>query len=447
MPTAYSRVTVVNGTRRVDLALPSSLPLADVLPQLLGYCDPAERPTRPQAWSLGRVGGPTLSSTQSLSDAGVLDGDVLELRSRDVATQPAYVEDVRDAVEDAVDESGGLWRSRTTVKFALIIGAIGLLAATFYPDTRRPEDAASLAAAALVAALTMLGTWWAVPRGHRLPAGLLIATGMVWGGIGGWLVGVWSAWDQPGRWASALVGALAVAIAARIITSLATVHLATAVVLAAAAIGFAITAAQGWEVISAARVEIVLAVLLVGSLPRVSLSVGGLASADYRVRNSSMITTDNLSERVRRSSWLLAGGLFGSSVVGGLTAIWLAYSDSDWDRWLSVLAGLALLLRSRMYSRVMHVVPLRLAGVMVLGAHGVRLVGDYPGLRPWFVLLVGLVGTAVVALSALPLSEISHARTRRLLNWTEIGVVAVLVVLAAGALGVFQWMIEYEDLS
>ena len=58
---AYSRVTVVGDGRAVDLALPSGLPLADVVPQVLRFCAPAEGIERPEAWTLARLGGPVLA--------------------------------------------------------------------------------------------------------------------------------------------------------------------------------------------------------------------------------------------------------------------------------------------------------------------------------------------------------------------------------------------------
>src|SRR4051812_47936662 len=105
--TAYSRVTVVSGARKVDLALPSALPVADVVPQVLRYCVPDGEQQRPTAFTLARLGGLPLSLNQTLAEAGVLDGEVLELRSDGASVRPALVEDVRDALEDSVDAAGG----------------------------------------------------------------------------------------------------------------------------------------------------------------------------------------------------------------------------------------------------------------------------------------------------------------------------------------------------
>ena len=84
------------------------------------YCAPDERPDRPAAWTLGRLGGPSFTLTSSLSDEEVGDGEILELRAPSAAVSAAHMEDVRDAVEEAVDESGRQWRPATTVRFAVV---------------------------------------------------------------------------------------------------------------------------------------------------------------------------------------------------------------------------------------------------------------------------------------------------------------------------------------
>ncbi|HET8640938.1 MAG TPA: EsaB/YukD family protein, partial [Pseudonocardiaceae bacterium] len=236
MPTAYSRVTLVNGARRVDLALPGALPLADVMPQLLRFCAPEEDPAQPVAWTLGRFGGPSFSLAQSLQDVAVADGEVLEIRPSSAAVRSAYVEDVRDAVEDVVDESGHQWRSRTTVGFALAVAAAGLAAATLLPEARPARDAAALGVAAGVAALAVLAGWWADRTGYRRAAAAALATACLWGGLAGWLASTYPGWPDRASLGAGVVGALVVAGVARAVTAAATAHLAVAVVLAGAGI-------------------------------------------------------------------------------------------------------------------------------------------------------------------------------------------------------------------
>lgn len=444
MPTAYSRVTVVNGYRRVDLALPSGLPLSDVLPQLLGYCAPDTSPDRPAGWALARLGGGPLSLTDTLADSGVTDGDILELRTGPETIHPAYVEDVRDVVEDVMDESARPWRPSTTIGFGLATGGVGLALATLLPAAREPRSAGALVATLLVAALLVGAGWWAARLGQPRVAMLVLAAAAVWGAVAGGLAASFPDWPAAALLGSALAGAMLVAAAARAVTPVATGHLAALGLLGTAGLGVGATTLAGADPLAGLRVVAVAAVLLVGVLPRVSLTVGGLATADYRVRNQGLVTGAELARRIEQSNALLYGGVLGAAVLGAGSGAALAVSDSGWDRLFGVAVGVALVLRSRAFSRIPQILPLRVAGLLVLTMQGARAVQETPALRPWSVALATLLAAGLVAVSAVPLSEVARARVKQLLNRAELVAMVAVVVLAAAALGVFAWVDEFS---
>jgi len=434
MPTAYSRVTLVNGTRQVDLAVPGAVPLADVLPQLVRYCEPAERPDEPVAWTLGRLGGPDLSLTTTLRDAEVADGEVLELRTPGAVTRPAYVEDVRDAVDDAVDESGRRWTPATTAGFALAAASALMAAAALLPQATQARDALAMGTAATVAGLGVLAAWWADRRGHAYGVHAVLATAMLWGGVGGWLLSTFWRWPWPAGLAAALAGVLVVAVLARAVTAAATGYLAGAAMLAGAGLppGALALADHDWR--TGVRLDAVLAVLVVGVLARVSLTVGGLAGEDYRVRRGGMVTADALGARVRQSAAVLYGGLGAACLAGVAAGLVLSAGETLWDRLLGLAAGLGLVLRSRVFSRVPQIVPLRVAGLAVLAAQALEVA------RRWPVAAAVLASTVLVAASTVPLSDVARARVKQLLNLAELAVVVAMVALLGGALGGYDWV-------
>jgi len=437
---SYSRVTVVNGTRRVDLALPATVPLSDVMPQLLRLCIPADAAQEPVTWTLGRVGEASLGLTQSIHDAAIADGEVLELRATTVTTHPAHVEDVRDIVEDAVDESGLEWQSRTTVDFALHLAAFGLAAALLLPEVRQPRDPIGLALAATVAVLALCGGWWADRQGYHRAGWTLMATATLWGGAAGWLAGGFAGWPWPALLASALTAALATAGLARLTTPNATAHLAATASLCAAALPSGVLALSGLDPADGARVVAVLSILVIGVLPRISLTVGGLAGADYRVRNKGKVSEQELARTIRHSDVLLHGSLLAVAVIGVVTGLVLTASGASWDRALGLAIGLGLLLRSRVFSRIPHILPLRVAGMIVLIAQGVRELREDAGAGAWSIAIAVGAATIVVAVSAIHLSEVARARLKQVLNLAEIVVVAATIPLVAGGLGLYAWM-------
>ncbi|GAA2873684.1 type VII secretion integral membrane protein EccD [Actinoplanes cyaneus] len=439
MPTAYSRVTLVSGARRVDLALPTVLPVADLMPQLLRLCAPAEDSLTPAAWSIARVGGPAINPARTLVDSGVVDGDVLELRSTAAAPRPAYVEDVRDAVEDFVDAAGHVWEPRTTETFALLAAAIGLAALTAVPQARAAQDGNALAGAFLLAALCAGAGRWADQRGHRIAAPLMFATGTLWGALAGWLTAGFGPWLPSTDVAIALLGGLTVACLARAVSPHATAHLAFWLLLDVSGVVVAACGLAGQDPVTGVRLLVVLAVLTVGVMPRLSLTVGGLAGADFRVRHFGAVSADEIGERFRQSRDLFYGGLFAAAVTAAVCGALLA-RGTTWDRWLGVAAGFALILRSRAFSRVPSILPLRLAGLVVLVVQALGYVLGTPALRPHLLLLGAVATMIVLAVSAVPLSEVTGARVKQSLNRLEQLVVVTMLVLMAGAIGVYDWV-------
>jgi hypothetical protein len=62
MSGGLSRVTIVAPRSRVDVALPSDVPLADLLPTLLGFAGTATEESR-HGWTLSRLGSGELDSS------------------------------------------------------------------------------------------------------------------------------------------------------------------------------------------------------------------------------------------------------------------------------------------------------------------------------------------------------------------------------------------------
>lgn len=450
MLTAYSRVTVVTAERKVDLALPSALPVSDVVPQVMRYCAPDGAETQPTAWTLARIGGQPLALNQTLTDAGVLDGDVLELREQHDDLQSAMVEDVRDAIEDSADSAGGVWSPTTTVTFVVLVGAVVLLVAAIpvllsMTTTSRPFDlgrfdspSQEIVSAVAVVAVLVGAAAWSARAAHQWVAQVCVAVAMGWGVLIGMSLGDLGELD---RWVTvilAVISVAAIAAVARLITPAASGHLATGVTVAAAGTIAAIVGLSSVPTPQSHRILPVLCLLVTGVVPRLSLSVGGLASADYRVRHVGGLSLERLRARYRQSNAILIGTLVGLSLVIVWGGYYLTFSADAWDRYLGLSIAAAALLRSRVFSRIQHMVPLRVAGVIVFGLQLVRVADDNGGeLVPWLVLIVAAIFAAAVAIGSLQMSEITRARVKRTLNIVEFLVVVDVVVLLLGATGLY----------
>jgi ESX secretion system protein EccD len=129
------------------------------------------------------------------------------------------------------------------------------------------------------------------------------------------------------------------------------------------------------------------------------------------------------------------------SAVGTATALVLTFYGDAWDRVLGTVIGLGLLLRSRAFSRIPHILPLRTAGVAVLVGQGLWLIREYPSGSAG-VAATGAVVALVVALSAIRLSDVARARLKQVLNLGETFVVIGMFAVAGGALGLYDRVAE-----
>lgn len=152
-----SRVTLVAPRRRIDLSLPSDIPLAHLLPTLLRAAgeDLANAGLAHSGWALQRLDDAPFDLGQTLEQLGVLDGEMLYFRPRIAQLPELNYDDVADVVATGINERTDRWRGQSTRAFGLgVAGAalgLGALALLF---TGPPWIAPAVVA--VVAALLLL---------------------------------------------------------------------------------------------------------------------------------------------------------------------------------------------------------------------------------------------------------------------------------------------------
>jgi len=435
----YCRVTVAGPARWADLALPSGVPVAALLPQVLRVCSPETEGTEPAGWVLTTVDGEVVAPEGTLAAAGVLDGDVLLLR-RDVRrVRPAHIDDVRGAVEDRVDETARIWRSRTTFTFGVLLAAIGpLLVLTVMLFVHPSRLNLLVAPAGMV--FSLVGMWVACRRSMWVSAHFLLVAAAIWGALSTALpVPVVAEDPAPAVVAAfACVGLLVAAVWGWRIHPLALPYL-SGLALVTVAVGAACAVSLFVDVAQAVRVLALLLAVCVGVLPRIALALGGLSNLDYEVRQSGAAPAERFEESLRDSDLLLLGTVVGAAVAATATVPLLVATGRLPDLVLAALVGLLLIMRSRFFDRVAHVLPLRLGGVVALAVVGVTAAVDrLPVLLPWVPGIALVVGVTVAAISWVDLPDVPRASLRRLLNGVEVAVVMALCVALAWSMGLFR---------
>lgn len=129
------RVSVIGGNTQADMVLPTTVPIADFVPdvvQLIHSRTPNlnehdEGVLTAQHWTLARLGHSAIDPARTLSEAEVFDGELLVLRTDDTVDAPALFDDVIDAVARLTESSFRGWTSVSAGR----TGMTGALAASF----------------------------------------------------------------------------------------------------------------------------------------------------------------------------------------------------------------------------------------------------------------------------------------------------------------------------
>ncbi|MFE2413411.1 type VII secretion integral membrane protein EccD [Kitasatospora sp. NPDC059408] len=141
-----------------ELAVPADVPLADLLPAIIGHAGPglAESGLEHGGWVLQRLGEEPLDEERSVEALALHDGDALYLRPRHEALPPVHFDDLVDGVATGMHERGDTWRPALTRRLALALALAALAAGWIVlalPGPAAPREAA----AAGVAVLLLLG--------------------------------------------------------------------------------------------------------------------------------------------------------------------------------------------------------------------------------------------------------------------------------------------------
>ncbi|GAA4594353.1 type VII secretion integral membrane protein EccD [Actinoplanes octamycinicus] len=429
MDTGLARVTISAPRRRVDVALPEHVPLAELLPEVLQHAgeDLADVGERHGGWVLRRAGGGILETGRGLHPQGVRDGEVLHLCPADDEWPELEYDDVAEAVAEAARQRGGVWSPATTRVAALVLAAIALTAglAVLWRGVAGGAGL-GLAVLLLLAAATASRAF-----GAGRAAVLLGGFALAYAGVGG---AVLAGPADPGG--ALLAGSVALLLAA----AAGGFGVATGVPVFAAGA----TAGTLGAVAAFTGPAVLLAVLVCGValLPALAIRVGRLPRPPVDVPDDPALEAirrrpDRVAvlAAVDRTDELLTGLLAGHAVLVAGAAVALARIDTPAARALLGAGAVALLLRSRLFRARRQRLPLLAGGLAAALALGVDLLGAAgPGALPVAALGCVLLALAGVAWPALPPSR-SPARVADVLD--VLATVAV-IPLACAVAGLYE---------
>jgi type VII secretion integral membrane protein EccD len=389
-----ARVTISAPHRRIDVALPEHVPLAELLPEVLrhageGLADDGEKHG---GWVLRRTDGVALTTSQGLFPQGVRDGEVLHLVPAHNDWPELEYDDVVEAIAEGARRRGSAWTPASTRTATLAAAGVLLLLGLISVLLAGPAwSGAAFAGLGVAIVLTLAGVTASRAYGDARAGAALGAYAMPFAFAGGAVlvasndrVGVlaplpWLGDSEllAGSVAVLLVAALGgvgVAASLRLFTAGVVVGLLGAVT---ALVSMLTTAAGAAAVLISALVcgigALPLLAIRFGKMPTppVTLPTGVDASAGFTM--GSVNPLDAARERpdratvfaaVTRTEELLAGMLLGHTVLAAGAFLVLAASGSLSSRILTAVSAAALLLRSRLFVTLRQRVPLVVGGLI-----------------------------------------------------------------------------------
>lgn len=386
--TGLVRVSVVAGVHRVDVALPRSTPLAELLPELVGHLDRLDGATVHAGHRLLGSAGQPLTPEAGLSSQGVEDGALLTLVSAADDGGDALLrryDDVVEAMADVAAADAMPWSAVSARRTTLVTGTMSAWFAAAILLTQRGSLAAGVLATATALLLIAIATVLSRREQARGAAVVVAWTGAVHAGVAALVLADVLPPTGPGLMvggAGLLVGGAIGVVAlgpGRLL-------LAPAVVLGAAGIAAGLVVeATGLDPAVVLTTGVVLAVLASGAFPAAAVASRGtrvdpvLSTADLTA-TPTHIDPDRVRADAAVARELVLAGTTGVGVLLVVTAPVVATRGRA-GALVAVAACLVVLLRARRCRHGVQVLTSVVAGVLGLLAVVVSLMWLHPAWR------------------------------------------------------------------
>lgn len=431
------RVTVAAGGRKVDLALPARIPVAELVPEIVsavGSLDPYDVYA---GYTVVTAEGVVLDGDDTLMAQQVHDGALLSVVAGVDRAAPKVYDDVIEAVADAVEQVGGAWSERASRATVLWVSglALALGAATLVMQTSVSDDLRGILAASAAVVLVLSGAVFALLRKDTASAAVASSAAAVYA-----VVASYALVDGPLLGRPLLVAAVAVAA----IGTVGLFVLGRQMWAAVPPVLLGVVAAACSAVLSASELDpakvvlvpMVLAVVAAAAVPLWSLSATRTTTAPIRSESEILadpepIEFDRVSRGVELASYLAVGLSLGLSMLIAATSV-LVVRLGVTGFAICLAAALLQVLNTRRYLLSRDVV-VGIAGGLASGTAAVlAALAFQPTWRPG--LAVMLAATAAVLLVALALPPAPRVAWERFVDVVEVVLLVAILPLTLVAL-------------
>ena len=441
------RVTIASGSRRVDLVLPGSIPVAELVPELARSVGLLDASTVYGGYRLVTQEGRILASDAGLTMQGIEDGGLLTVTAGVDDKPPRVYDDVVEAMADVVENELKPWEPaagrRTALGAGSILLGLGALALLLQGESLLGGVAAAVIAALLLVGGVVLARAQDEPEAavavsllaalYAAVAGLLLAPGDL---------PTWS-WPLDERFFGAPLLCAGLGVLGVGVVAVIGLQEGRVLVLPAVVVGAVLVA--GAVIISVASLEpsVVLTVLmtlvvLAGSIfPWLALGVTGtrveqLYSLHDITADPDEIDADEVGRDARVGHEIL---LAVSATVGTLLVLFAPFAVGR-GVFGTILAGvccLAVMFRTRQYRTGAEVLAGLTSGILGLVSVAVAMLLIHDGWRSGAAIALAGVGAGLLGLTLVPASpSVRRGRLGDVVETFTLLSLLPLMVLGAG---------------
>lgn len=427
----FTRVTVISPTRRIDLALPSTVALGELMPTIVRFSghEPGTVQESVHTWVLQRTGDDPLDPNKLVSALSIRDGEVLHLRQREAAMPDAAFDDVVDAVATATTTLPA-WTSTHSRRMALgmlVLVLVGIPVGLLLVRLGGPDGLGDPIGGAIALAVALASCVASIVMSRAFNRYAVSAT-LGWTAVA--MAGVGAFFIIPGS--TPLPIALLVACSAALVMS-ATVGLAARVhpygmlsAVLTALLTLIVTMTMSLmphRVVETSAIATTVMLIVTAFLPQLSYQVAQIAMPVLPSDAEQLMADDQpiQSDIVTRA--IMADRLLASFLTATVTSITLflipVLSRPGWaEIGFSGAVAVTLLLRARAFVGLYHRMVVLFAGVIA----AVMTLVDLAGRAPQGVLPVLIGGAALVVTATILVIYASRGYDRILSpTWGRMG--------------------------
>ncbi|RKN18225.1 type VII secretion integral membrane protein EccD [Micromonospora musae] len=450
---SLARVTIAAPKRRMDVALPNAMLVAELMPHLLRHAGEGLGDVGEQqgGWVLRRATGTLLEANRNLSAQGVRDGELLHLApGRDEWPDLAY-DDVVEVIASSARRAGRPWSDDATRRCALAVTAallgVGLIALLAIGS---PWLVPALVALGVALLLAIAGPVLSRAMGDATTGAVVAAAGLPYGFFGGALLATPDGTPVTGIGAPGLLLGSSTLLVFSLIgyATVAGVQRLFMAGLAASVTGLlaALLSYAGVSPAGAAAATLTTVIGLLPGYPLIASWLGKLPVPELPDRPEEILKDRPVPERakvfvtVARAAELLTGMLLSVSICGALAIAFLLNHDQTPAGALLALCGSgAMLLRARLFPTAEQRIPLLAGGLLGLVALAMGEMSGTGSGGGRLLVLVGVLAAAAVVLAA----GLRFSRRRptpylgRAADIADVVAIMALIPLACAVIGLF----------